>query len=80
MSISLLKQNKDTLERFKMFQNVIIHLTATSKHYGYVSGFGLNTLGEVVLEVTYAENFNNTPTTSKLHIHPLNNVSRVEIV
>lgn len=81
-SLSVLAANKETLKRFKLHQNVIIHDTADPriKHYGTVAGFQLNCFGELCVKFNIAVYDMDEPARSVMVLHPGNGSQSIEIV
>lgn len=75
-STSLLRYNHSVLDTYKLHQNVIIHVSPREKLYGFISGFTLNSVDELILEITVA----NYGGTTKMNIHPSNSVTTVQVI
>jgi hypothetical protein len=79
-SQALLEQNRDVLASYRVGMNVIVHPQPASldnKVYGFVEGFCLNSLGELVLKIRCADS---TVAGTVMRLHPLNSMNVIEIV
>lgn len=75
-SDSLLRYNHSVLDMYALHQNVIIHVSPREKLYGFISGFTLNSVGELMLEITVATYGG----TTKIQIHPSNSAKTVQVI
>jgi hypothetical protein len=80
MSTALLKQNLETLQRFKVGQNVIIHDSDDwhVKRYGWITGFSYNSMDELLVTVSIATMAGQPP--DSVDLHPLNAMFSIQIV
>lgn len=79
---AVLAANKETLKRFKLHQNVIIHDTADrrAKHYGTVAGFQLNCFGELCVKFNIAVYDMDEAARPVMILHPGNGGYNIEII
>lgn len=79
---AVLASNKETLKKFKLRQNVIIHDAADPrvKHYGVVAGFALNCFGELCVKFDLAVYDGDKNPHQQMVLHPGNGNHSIEIV
>lgn len=80
--LAVLAANKETLKRFRLHQNVIIHDTTDRhvKHYGTVAGFQLNCFGELCVKFNIAVYDMDEAARPVMILHPENGGYNIEII
>ncbi len=80
---ALLEQNRATLSKYKVGQNVILHTSLENielKKYGTIVGFALNSVDEIILEIRIAVKYEHPHEPEIVKIHPLNRLMIVEVL
>lgn len=84
MSECLFKRNRDILASYKVGMNVILHAQPASpdtKIYGFIDGFSMNVLGELVLSIKMAKyDLHMVDNHRVMLLNPYNQMYVIEIV